>query len=76
MYIIADFAFSLTQDIFVVLGDEGSPVLPVCFLDVNVDETVPRSVQVRVESEHGSLVGDIRVLGVKVVHKFDPWKQA
>lgn len=59
-----------------MLWDERSPVLPLWFLDVYVDETVPRSIQVGAEREHGSLVGDIRVLGVEVVHKFDPWQQA
>lgn len=50
-------------------------MLPLWFLDVNVDETISRSFQVGVEREHCSLVGDVRILGLKVVHKFDPWQR-
>lgn len=42
-----------------MLWYEGSPVLPVWFLDVYVDETVPRSIQVGVKREYSSLIGDI-----------------
>lgn len=42
-----------------MLWDESSPVLLVWFLDVYVDETVPRSVQVGLEREYSSLIGDI-----------------
>lgn len=59
-----------------MLGKQRGPVLPLRFLDVYVDETVPRGIQVGVEGEHRSLVGDVRVLGVEVVHQFDPRQQA
>ena len=59
-----------------MLRYECFPVLLGWFLDVYVDETVSRSVQIGVESEYSSLIGDIGVLGVKVVHEFDPWQQA
>lgn len=70
------FPFSLTQDILVMLWNERGPVLQLWFLDVYVDETVQRGIHVGVEREHSSLVGDVRVLGVEVVHEFDPWQQA
>lgn len=59
-----------------MLWKQCSPVLPLRFLDVYVDETVPRGIQVGVEGEHSSLIGDVRVLGVEVVHQFDPRQQA
>lgn len=58
-----------------MLWNECGPVLLLWFLDVNVDETISRSIQVRVEREDRSLVGDVGVLGLKVVYKFDPWQQ-
>lgn len=65
----------LTENILFVLRYQGLPVLPLWFLDVYVEEAVPRSVQVRLESKNLSLVGDIGILGLEVVHKFDPWEQ-
>lgn len=76
LYILLKFPLRLTQDILVMLWYEGSPVLFVRFLDINVDKTIARSIQVGTESEYSSLVGHIWVLGFKVVHKFDPWQQA
>jgi len=67
---------ALTQDVFVVLWDEGGPVLPVGFLQVYVDETVSRSVQVGAEREHAAFIGDVGVLSFKVVHQLHPWQQA
>lgn len=58
-----------------MLWNECRPVLLLGFLDVDVDETIPRSVQVGVEGEHGPLISDVGVLGLKVVHQFDPWQQ-
>lgn len=58
-----------------MLWNDCGPVLLLWFLDVNVDETISRSIQVRVEREDRSLVGDVGVLGLKVVDKFDPWQQ-
>jgi len=55
-----------------MLREERGPVLPLRFLDVDVDETVPGSVRVGAEREHGALVGDVGVLGLKAVHEFDP----
>lgn len=51
-----------------MLRYEGGPVLPAWFLDVYVEEAVARGVQVGAESEHGAFVGDVRVLGIEVVH--------
>lgn len=65
----------LTQDVLIVLRDQGGPVLPLWLLDVDVYEAVPRGVQVGAEGENTSFVGDVRVLSLKVVHKFDPWEQ-
>lgn len=62
----------LTHDVLVVLWNDRGPVLPLGFLDVDVDETIARSIQVGVEREQRSLVGDVGVLGLKVVYKFDP----
>ncbi len=42
-----------------MLWDESSPVLPVWFLDVYVDETVPRSIKVGAEREYRTLIGDV-----------------
>lgn len=54
-----NFLFSLTQDILLMLWDQRGPELPLWFLDVYVDEAVARSVQVGVECEQRSLIGDI-----------------
>lgn len=62
----------LTHDVLVVLWNDCGPVLPLGFLDVDVDEPIARSVQVGVEREQRSLVGDVGVLGLEVVYKFDP----
>lgn len=62
----------LTHDVLVVLWDDCGPVLPLRLLDVDVDETIARSIQVGVEREQRSLVGDVGVLGLEVVYKFDP----
>lgn len=51
-------------------------MLGLWLLDVDVDETVSRSIQVGAEREQVSLIGDVRILGLEVVHKFDPWQQA
>lgn len=59
LYVLLKPPLSLTQDVLVMLWDEGSPVLPVWFLDVDVDETVPGSIQVGAEREYSSLVGDV-----------------
>lgn len=58
-YALMTFPFYLTQDVFIVLWYEGSPVLSVWFLDVYVDETVSRRIQVGAESKHSSLIGNI-----------------
>lgn len=65
----------LTQDVLLMLRDQRDPVLPVWVLDVDVDEAVPRGVQVGAEREHAALVGHVRVLSFKVVHQFDPRQQ-
>lgn len=59
-----------------MLWYKGSPALFFRFLDVNVDETIARSIHVGTESEYGPLIGHIGVLGFEVVHQFDPWQQA
>lgn len=48
----------------------------VWFLQVNVDQAVTRGVQVGAEGEHTALVGDVRVLRLKVVHQLHPRQQA
>lgn len=50
-------------------------MLPLRSLDVDVDEPIARSIQVWVEREQRSLIGDVGVLGLKVVYKFDPRQQ-
>lgn len=63
----------LTHYVLVMLGNDCPPMLLLWFLDVDVDETISRSLQVGVEGEHCPLIGDVGVLGLKVVYKFDPW---
>lgn len=63
----------LTHHVLVMLWNDCRPMLPLWFLDVDVDETISGSLQVGVEREHCSLIGDVGVLGLKVVYKFDPW---
>lgn len=67
--------FVLTHDVLVVLWDDCGPMLPLRSLDVDVDEPIARSIQVGVEREQRSLIGDVGVLGLKVVYKFDPRQQ-
>lgn len=59
-----------------MLRYECTPVLPVWFLQVYVDETIARGIQVGPEGEHSSFIGDIGVLRLKVVYKLDPRQQA
>lgn len=68
-------AFVLTHDVLVVLRNDRGPMLPLRPLDVDVDEPIARSIQVGVEREQRSLVGDVGVLGLKVVYKLDPRQQ-
>lgn len=58
-----------------MLRDQGGPVLPVGVLNVDVDQTVARGVQVGAEREHAPFVGDVRVLSFKVLHQFEPGQQ-
>lgn len=71
-----NFLVGLTQDVLMVLWDERRPVLRLRFVDIDVDETVSRSIQVGVEREHVFLIGDVRILSLKVVNQFDPRQQA
>lgn len=75
-HIQKSFLFGLTHDVLIVLWDECRPVLRLWFLDVDVDETVSRSIQVGAEREHVALIRDVRILSLKVVNKFDPRQQA
>lgn len=50
-------------------------MLLVWCLQVNVDQAVARGVQVGAEGEHTALVGDVRVLRLKVVHQLHPRQQ-
>lgn len=72
--LIEEFPYTLTQDVLVMLRYEGSPVLRIWFLDVNVDKLVTWGIEVGAKCEYSALVGDVRVLGVKVVNEFDPWQ--
>lgn len=65
-------AFVLTHDVLLMLWNDGGPMLPLWSLDVDVDEPIARSIQVGVEREQRSLIGDVGILGLKVVYKFDP----
>lgn len=67
--------FALTHDVLVMLGNDRGPMLPLRSLDVDVDEPIARRIQVGVEREQRSLIGDVGVLGLKVVYNFDPWQQ-
>lgn len=67
--------FVLTHDVLVMLWNDCGPMLPLWSLDVDVDEPIARSIQVGVEREQRSLIGDVGVLGLKVVYKFDPRQQ-
>ncbi len=57
----------LTNNILVVLRDELLPVALSWRGKVDVDQAVTRGVQVGLECEQRALVGDVLVLGVKVV---------
>lgn len=67
--------FVLTHDVLLVLWNDCGPMLPLRSLDVDVNELIARSIQVGVEGEQRSLIGDVGVLGLKVVYKFDPRQQ-
>lgn len=66
----------LTNDILVMLRDELFPVAWVRRSKVDVDEAITWGVQVGLEREQRVLVGDIFVLGVKVVDELHPWQKA
>lgn len=62
----------LTNDVLVMLRDELLPVAWIRRSKVDVDEAITRRVQVGLEREHRVLVGDVFVLGVKVVDELHP----
>lgn len=43
---------------------------------VDVDEAVTGGFQIGLEREHRALVGDVLVLGVKVVDELHPWQKS
>lgn len=66
----------LTNDILVMLRDELFPVAWIRRSKVDIDEAISWSVQVGLESEQRVLVGDIFVLGVKIVDELHPWQKS